>query len=493
MNIHAGLSVGQHRLPENAAGIGGNAKRRAQMPRLLPYVLLALAFAVSLALRPVIPIDETRYLTAAWEMWLRRNFLEPTVNFAPYFEKPPLLFWLIDLSWSILGVSRASALVPVYAISATVIHLTSRLALNLLPGEPAIAQRASWLISGNLVFLAYSSFVLFDLLLTACALGAVLALLAHARGGLLRHAAAAGLLAGVGVLAKGPVVLIHIAWPAMLLPLLGAPINRRRPGMDPAAIPMFLSCAALPVAAWIVPLAAQSDWETLHRLVWLQSFGRVTGNVEDAHSRPFHFYLPLLPLFVAPWFGVGGFWRGLGSLARSRSLGAAPFRFAVLWSIGVVATFSVISGKQPHYLVPILPPVTVALAWLMRGVTTRRLRLAALVSLVLLTGAHLVARFTLLPANDLTDVARLMRRTGGEWAATARYRGELNFLARLERPLAVVAPQEARAWLSHAGPRYLVDLNGTVEGAGDVLLGQPYRRGRLRIFQRFRGPALDPR
>jgi 4-amino-4-deoxy-L-arabinose transferase-like glycosyltransferase len=61
---------------------------------LLPLVLLF----------PPIPIDETRYLTAAWEMFNSGQWLVPTVNGAWYSDKSPLLFWLIAGGWEILGV-----------------------------------------------------------------------------------------------------------------------------------------------------------------------------------------------------------------------------------------------------------------------------------------------------------------------------------------------------------------------------------------------------
>ncbi|TIM05057.1 hypothetical protein [Mesorhizobium sp.] len=70
--------------------------------RLLPYLLLAAFFIVSAIFRPILPIDETRYLAVAWEMFSRQDFLVPTLNFEPYFHKPPLLFWLIDLASMLL-------------------------------------------------------------------------------------------------------------------------------------------------------------------------------------------------------------------------------------------------------------------------------------------------------------------------------------------------------------------------------------------------------
>ena len=45
------------------------------------------------------PVDETRYLAVAWDMWREGNFLVPHLNGEPYSHKPPLLFWLIHLAY----------------------------------------------------------------------------------------------------------------------------------------------------------------------------------------------------------------------------------------------------------------------------------------------------------------------------------------------------------------------------------------------------------
>ena len=64
---------------------------------LLGFAAVALA---GVLLRPALPIDETRYLAVAWEMWARGDWLVPTKNFALYTHKPPLLFWTMNLVWS---------------------------------------------------------------------------------------------------------------------------------------------------------------------------------------------------------------------------------------------------------------------------------------------------------------------------------------------------------------------------------------------------------
>ncbi|MGH8215342.1 MAG: ArnT family glycosyltransferase [Rhodanobacteraceae bacterium] len=58
---------------------------------------------------PPIPIDETHYLTAAWEMYNCGQWLVPTVNGARYSDKSPLLFWLIAGGRKIVRIPAATA------------------------------------------------------------------------------------------------------------------------------------------------------------------------------------------------------------------------------------------------------------------------------------------------------------------------------------------------------------------------------------------------
>lgn len=63
--------------------------RAAARWTLLAFLLVAVT---GVLLRPLAPIDETRYVAVAWEMWQSGDFLVPTKNFELYTHKPPLLF-----------------------------------------------------------------------------------------------------------------------------------------------------------------------------------------------------------------------------------------------------------------------------------------------------------------------------------------------------------------------------------------------------------------
>src|SRR5450432_2505051 len=108
--------------------------------RLL-WLLLLLPVAIFL---PALPIDETRYLAVAWEMRLHGDFLVPHLNGLPYADKPPLLFWLINLAWLVAGMHAWAVRLGVLASSFASLYLFERLVRRLDPA-PALANNATLL------------------------------------------------------------------------------------------------------------------------------------------------------------------------------------------------------------------------------------------------------------------------------------------------------------------------------------------------------------
>ena len=455
---------------------------------LLPLAILAIFILVSAGLRPILPPDETRYLTVAWEMLVNRDFVVPTVNFAPYHHKPPLLFWLIDIAWALFGVSRLSALAVVFSISALSIVLTRRLARELVSDDAGTIERVGWAMLGNAVFVIYSGLILFDLLLTCCVLGALIALLACAREGEGRRSPVliglAGLCLGLGILAKGPVVLIFLFWPFATYPLWRCEIHAASTARMWRGFGLSILVALLPVATWIVPALIETHGAFAASLMWSQTAGRISGNLANSHDRPFWFYLPLLPIFAMPWIFSPYLWAAhRGSLAQPlQSIHRAWqdlwwFRFLVLWALPVVATFSLIGGKQPHYLVPLVPAVAIAAAALMRTLRLTLIRIGAVIVLGLAVIAQGAAALTVFKGYDTAPLAALIAGHDGPVAFLGDYQGDFGFLSRLRTPLTVLGTREAASnWLAanRAGLLVAVWLDPKNPLPGRVVFDAPY-------------------
>ena len=332
---------------------------------LAPWIgaaaILGLYAAIGLATRPLTPVDETRYATVAWEMWLRGDFLVPYLDGAPYPHKPPLLFWLITAGWSLFGVGETwPRLLPaLFALAA--LGLLRRLARELGPECPEIARSVPALLLASLAFPALATFLAFDMLLTVWVLlGALGVARAWRRGGaggwiLL------GLAFGGGVLAKGPVVYLHLLPLALLAPWWsggGGAVRAAKgwrwfaPLAAAAAGGMTLSLA------WAVPAAIAGGPAYRDAIFLNQTAGRLVESFQ--HARPVWWYLPLLPVIFFPLAWWPPFWRGMRAALRQPRTALA--RFCLAWALPPFVAFSLISGKQPQYLLPFVPALVLLVA-----------------------------------------------------------------------------------------------------------------------------------
>ena len=278
---------------------------RALVALLAGWMLFALA---SIWLRPLWPVDETRYASVAWEMWLRGDFLVPYVNGEPYSHKPPLLFWLIQAGWAMFGVNDwwPRLVAPLSALAA--IPLLLKLGNLLWNKKQEQTSFSIWVLFGSLLFAGFITLTMFDLLLMLCAMAGMIGVL-----NLVNNKRIPGLLwlgagIGLGVLAKGPVILLHVL-PAAVVAPWWAPEVRGRIARWYLDLLLGVLLGAMIALAWALPAAYLGGEQYRHAIFWGQTAGRVSESF--AHRAPLWYYLPLLPLILFPWFVWPRFWKGL--------------------------------------------------------------------------------------------------------------------------------------------------------------------------------------
>ncbi len=340
--------------------------------------------AAGLALRPPLPVDETRYLAVAWSMWLDGDFLVPHLNGEAYHHKPPLLFWLMNAFWALSGVNDwAPRLVaPLFALAA--LFLTRTLARELWPDGDAAADLAPTLLAGALFWTLFGTLTMFDMLLAACALAGLLGLVRAWRGGGRRAWLLVTLGIGIGVLAKGPAILLHILPAALLAPLWG-PRLAWAPSPPAAGWGRWYGAVLLSVLggaaiglAWAVPAGIHGGEEYRNMIFWGQSAGRIVESFD--HARPFWWYAAVLPPLLLPWTIWPALWRGLAGNVQRRD---GALQFLLAWTVPAFVVFSAISGKQLHYLLPEFPALAILFARALGGSGKASFKVPALFFLML--------------------------------------------------------------------------------------------------------------
>lgn len=339
--------------------------------QFLLLVLIWFGLIVSaLFARPLLPVDETRYLTVAWEMWQRGDFLVPHLNGATYSHKPPLLFWAMHLGWAAFGVNEWSPrlVAPLFGLAS--LALTWCLARALWPERPAIGPAAAFIVLGAAFWTVFTTVTMFDLLHVFFTLSGVLGLLLSVRGRTVLGFALFGGAIGLGVLAKGPAILVHLMPVAVTAPVW-APALGYTGGWTRwygGIVGGVLLGAAIGLA-WALPAGSAGGDAYREAILWGQSAGRMVKSF--AHQRPFWWYGAVLPAMVLPWL----IWPAAGRalLRQGRSLLAdGAVRLCVVWFAAAFLVFSLISGKQPHYLLPEFPALALLLARAVDGMASGR-------------------------------------------------------------------------------------------------------------------------
>lgn len=355
---------------------------------LVGLAVLAVALTIVVATWPALPVDETRYLTVAWEMRAMGSWSLPTLNFEPYSHKPPLLFWLINASWSLFGVAVWPARLVGVAAMATTLLLTHGLDRRLAPGSERGPAASALILLGLPLFVALGFSIMFDMLLSAAVVGAMLALWQAGRGGGPNSFIAYGLCTGIGLLAKGPVFLLFTL-PAAVLAWFWIETAQRRGWYLRLGASLALGVAI--ALAWALRAAYLGGPDFAEMLFWKQSAGRIASSF--AHARPFWFYGPILVLFLIPLLFWRPLWAGLRAIRHERN---EARNFLLCWIGPPLFGLTLISGKQLHYLLPIMP----ALALLMSlGLRAAAPRSTDKIPLLVLAGALLVGSIVIASAG----------------------------------------------------------------------------------------------
>ncbi|MDD4913624.1 MAG: glycosyltransferase family 39 protein [Methylococcales bacterium] len=308
---------------------------------------LWMLLTLTVFLRQPLPIDETRYLSVAWEMWLRGDFWVPYLNGLAYSHKPPLLFWLFHLGWGVFGVNAWwPALVGPLAALIN-LWLTRKLAERLWPQQAEVALLAPWILIATLLWSLFATSAMFDILLSCFVLlgmlGLTESLAGHFRKGWIMLAVATGL----GLLAKGPVIFVHLLPTAALIRFW---IRGEMPSGWFAGLMLAIPVGMAIALVWAIPAAIKGGEEYAQAIFWRQVANRTLAT--EIHVRPFVWYLLFLPAVLFPWVYWPRFWK---KLADTRIMNDNGSRFCLIWLLSGLLLFSCLSSKQIHYLIPLLP------------------------------------------------------------------------------------------------------------------------------------------
>ncbi len=344
------------------------APQQAGRAAILYEPLLALAACLlffSCLDCPLQEPEETLYAEVPRQMLAEGRFLVPVRHGQNYYDKPPLLYWLVMGSYRVFGVHAwAARLVPAAAALLCVL-IAYRWARWAAGPRAAFAGALMLCLSPRFAQIArmLTTNVLLTLWVTAALAAAHRALAGPAVSR--RWWLLSALACGLGLLTKGPVAPVLVAVPVALY---GA-LDRRAARVGGRLWLAYLAVAVGLAAPWFVAVAVR-DPSFLDYFVWTHHVRRFLDPID--HLQPAWYYMPVLLAGVVPWaLLLPGFAAYLvrrvppsGGPQRTAALGF--FLLAGLWGL---LFFSASACKRPSYLLPAMPPLALALGCYVDAVT----------------------------------------------------------------------------------------------------------------------------
>jgi 4-amino-4-deoxy-L-arabinose transferase-like glycosyltransferase len=263
-------------------------------PALLALSVICCVLLIPNLSYPLLEPDEGRYAEISREMFATGEWIVPTLYFQPYFDKPPMFYWLIASSFRFFGVSPHSArMVPALAAFLTV-------TATFLFGARVAGVRIGFM--GALILILSAGFVnlgrvlILDGVLTLAVSLSLFGAFEAIRGGCFHWQwwLFSALSCAAGVLIKGPIAFVLLAPPIGLHCWLTEARMRPRwwAWMIYVAVVVGIS------APWFVAIMVREPNYASHFL-WRHHVLRFFGKA--FHPQPVWYYLPVVCIAFFPW------------------------------------------------------------------------------------------------------------------------------------------------------------------------------------------------
>ncbi|MEM0997134.1 MAG: glycosyltransferase family 39 protein [Bacteroidota bacterium] len=304
-----------------------------------------ISFLPFLGAAPLFDWDEINFAESAREMIVSGNYFQVQIDFAPFWEKPPLFIWLQVICMKLLGINEFAARLPNAIIG------VFTLVMLFIEGTRMRDKRFGWLVTGfffaTILPFAYFKSGIIDPTFNFFIFLGIMQIIRHEKSraaGENRWPRAphwAGFWIGIATLTKGPVALL-----VTLLVYLSYKLIWDRRGIAWGAMLRFAAVFLLVIVTWFggIILLTADGLETVGKFIVYQA--ELFSQDVAGHARPFYYH-PLV--FTFGCFPMAAFaYRGMG-LRASTAGERLDKRFMLAWFWVVMVLFSIVTTKIVHY------------------------------------------------------------------------------------------------------------------------------------------------
>ncbi len=295
--------------------------------------------------------DETFYAQTAKEMLNKGDWVTPCLYGKPQFEKPIMIYWLVEASYKILGVNEAAARLPsaIFALLGVIaVYLLGKLLFNKIAGFISAVIFAT-----NVEYVILSRACVTDMVLTTfMLLGVLFFFYGYIKEKdyfyILSSAAFA-----FAVLTKGPVAIILPAAAFIVFLFFTKDLGRSKRFPIVRSLLVFLAIAA----PWYIAAYRLHGKEFIDAFFGFQNVTRFM-QAEHKIGSQVYYNIPVIFAGFFPWsvFLPLGFWHMFKKVKPAhpltRSLEHKSSIFTLTWFFVIFLFFTASSTKLPTYVFP---------------------------------------------------------------------------------------------------------------------------------------------
>jgi len=299
--------------------------------------------------------DAGKYATVAKETFQNGNYINLTVHGDAYDQKPPMMFWLGALGFSIGGISNFWFKIPFLLLVFAGFYWAFLLGKSMYNAR--VGYLTAIFLAFSTIYSLYSMDIHADTPLQAFVTLALWQLFEFVKTKKNKHWILGFIAIGLAMLSKGP---IGAAIPAFAV--VGHILLKKdyRFLFD---YRWFLgTILAFAVASpALIGLMNQFGWDGIKFFFWENNIGRITGSYVKATNDPIFFIHTLLYVFL-PWvllFFISA-WVEFKSLVKSRFRSEEYYTLTGIWIFFIIISIS--KNQVPNYVFSIIPLMAVLTA-----------------------------------------------------------------------------------------------------------------------------------
>jgi 4-amino-4-deoxy-L-arabinose transferase-like glycosyltransferase len=303
---------------------------------ILLLLLASLLFTLNLGSSYLFDWDEINFAEASREMLITGNYSTVQINYEPFYEKPPLFFWVQSTLFKLFGVSSFSA-----RLVSSIVGLINLIFIYLIGKKFRGEEFGLWwalAYCGSLLPFFYNRFGIIDPLFNLFIFSSIISAYYFFENNKIPLLLLSGSLCGLAILTKGPVAFLILALS------LGFYLAISKRYKELLYLPIIGIISIIPYLLWLITLYNQGITNIFNDF-WQYQL-RLLNTQDSGHGGPlyYHFVVVAIGCFPASFLAISHIYKERKSLFKD----SLPTLMLILLIV-VLTTFGLVKTKIVHY------------------------------------------------------------------------------------------------------------------------------------------------